>query len=265
MSDAAGYNWAELMAVCISREAANGEMSAVGAAADIPLAGLRLAQLTHAPDLSIMCGGSGGLNPDFDRLTESSSDYRNLVNSEFRYSLEDVVDFEASMRLDFGFVGGLQIDKFGNANMAFIGDWKAPTVRGPGSVGLVFLGGLRRSYVYTEHHTPRVLVDRVDFRSGVGWLDGGDSRAQVLRPESEGPRRLFTPFAVFDFPPPERHARLLSITPGFGVEDIRARTGFELLVAPDLGETPPPTPAELHVLRTRVDVDGVLRRRPEPK
>src|SRR5690606_15536130 len=120
------WSWAELMAVSMSRLMRDGYFGAVGAAAHIPMAGLRLAQLTHAPNLSFMCGGSGGLNPRSERLTESSSDYRNLVNSEFRYSLEDVVDLELAMRFDYAFVGGMQIDKHGNVNMAVIGDWANP-------------------------------------------------------------------------------------------------------------------------------------------
>jgi glutaconate CoA-transferase subunit B len=254
------YSWAELMAVAISREMRDGYFGAIGAASHIPMAGLRLAQLTHAPDLSFMCGGSGGLNPRFERLAESSSDYRNLVNSEFRYSLEDVVDLETAMRLDFAFVGGMQIDKFGNVNMALIGDWKKPKVRGPGTVGLVFLGGFRRTYLYTEHHSPKILVYRVDFISGAGFLDGGDARARVFRPESQGPQLLFTPLGVFDFEPVSRHLRVRSVHPGSSVAAIQAATGFELLVADDVAETPAPSDAELETLRGRIDRDGVLRR-----
>jgi glutaconate CoA-transferase subunit B len=255
-----GYSWAELMAVSMSRLMRDGYFGAVGAAAHIPMAGLRLAQLTHAPNLSFMCGGSGGLNPRFERLTESSSDYRNLVNSDFRYSLEDVVDLELAMRFDFAFIGGMQIDKYGNVNMAVIGDWAKPKVRGPGTVGLIFLGAFRRSFLYTEHHSPRVLVDKVDFISGPGWLDGGDSRARIYRKESAGPEYLFTPLGVFDFEPVSKRMRLRSVHPGSSVAKIQAATGFELLVADEVTQTPPPTPEELAILRGQVDRDGVLRR-----
>lgn len=254
------YTWAELMAVSISREMEDGFFGAVGAAAHIPMAGLRLAQLTHAPNLSFMCGGSGGLNPTFERLTESSSDYRNLVNSDFRYSLEDVVDLELAMRFDYAFVGGMQIDKYGNVNMSVIGDWDRPKVRGPGTVGLIFLGAFRRSYLYTEHHSPKQLVEKVDFVSGGGWLEGGDSRSKVFRPESQGPQYLFTPLGVFDFEPVSKAMRIASVHPGVTVDDVQAATGFELLVGEDVRETDGPTDEELSVLRNQVDRDGVLRR-----
>ncbi|BCB76674.1 CoA-transferase subunit beta [Phytohabitans flavus] len=253
------YSWAEMMAVAISREMRDGYFGAVGAAAHIPMAALRLAQLTHAPNLSFMCGGSGGLNPHFERLAESSSDYRNLVNSEFRYSLEDVVDLETAMRLDFAFVGGMQIDRYGNVNMTVIGDWAKPKVRGPGTVGLIFLGGFRRTYLYTEHHSPKVLVEKVDFVSGAGWLGGGDERSKVFREGSDGPQRVFTPLGVFDFDPVSRHMRLLSVHPGRTVEEVRAATGFELPVPEGVGDTPEPTAEELDILRRHVDRDGVLR------
>lgn len=260
MTTTTEFSWAELMAVAISREMNDGEFGAIGAASHIPLAGLRLAQLTHAPNLSFMCGGSGGLNPRFERLVESAADYRNLIQSEYRYSLEDVVDLEAGMRLDFSFLGGMQIDKYGNTNMALIGDWDRPKVRGPGTIGSIFLGGFRSTYLYTQHHNPRIFVDKVDFVSGGGWLTGGDSRSRVFRPESSGPRLAFTPLGVFDFEPVTKHMRLKSTHPGVTVEEVQAQTGFELLIADDAGETALPTDHELQLLRERIDPDGVLRR-----
>lgn len=256
------YTWAEMMAVSISHEMQDGDFGSVGAASHIPAAALRLAQLTHAPNLSFFCGGSGAGNPKIRRLTESSADHRNLVTSEYQFSLDDVVDFETAIRFDFAFLGGMQIDKFGNLNMAMIGDWDKPKVRGPGTVGLIFLGGFKTSYIYVEHHTPKVFVDKVDFISGAGWLDGGDARSKVFRPESDGPRRVFTPLGVFDFEPETKHMRLIKIHPWTTIDQIQEATGFEVLVADEVQTVAPPAPEELHLLRTQVDSDGVLRRYP---
>lgn len=254
------YSWAELMAVSMSRLVKDGDLGGIGAAAHIPLAGLRLAQLTHAPNLGILCGGSGGLNPGSEWLTESSSDYRNLVSADYRYSLEDIVDLELARRFDFAFVGGMQIDKFGNLNMSVIGPWDAPKVRGPGTVGVIFLGTFRRSFLYTEHHTPRSLVDKVDFISGAGWLDGGNSREETYRNGTAGPEYVFTPLGVFDFEPVSKHMRIKTLHPGVTVEQVQAATGFELIVPDSLGQTDGPTAAELGILRNHVDRAGVLRR-----
>jgi glutaconate CoA-transferase subunit B len=143
-----------------------------------------------------------------------------------------------------------------------IGDWAKPKVRGPGSVGLVFLGGFRTSYIYAEHHSPRVFVDKVDFVSGGGWLDGGDSRSKVFRPESDGPRRVFTPLGVFDFESESKRMRPIKVHPWSTVERIQEATGFELLVSEDVRTVDPPDEEELDILRTQVDRDGVLRRYP---
>jgi glutaconate CoA-transferase, subunit B len=258
----ATYTWAEMMAISISHEMADGAFGSVGAASHIPAAGLRLAQLTHAPNLSFFCGGSGAMNPKIQRLTESSADYRNLVTSEYQFSLDDVVDFETAMRFDFAFLGGMQIDKHGNLNMAMIGDWHKPKVRGPGTIGLIFTGGFKTSYIYTQHHTPKIFVDKVDFVSGAGWLDGGDARSKVYRPESDGPRRVFTPLGVFDFEPESKRMRVLKVHPWSSIEKIHAATGFELLIADDVQTVGAPSDEELTLLRTQVDRDGVLRRYP---
>jgi glutaconate CoA-transferase subunit B len=253
------YSWAELMAVSMSRLVKDGDLGGVGASAHIPLAGLRLAQLTHAPNLGILCGGSGGLNPTNEWLTESSSDYRNLVTADFRYSLEDVVDMELAGRFDFAFVGGMQVDKFGNANMSVIGPWDSPKVRGPGTVGVIFLGTFRRSFLYTQHHTPKILVDKVDFVSGAGWMDGGTSREETYRNGTSGPEFVFTPLGVFDFEETSKHMRIKSLHPGVTVDQVQAATGFELLVPDDVPTTGEPTAVELDLLRSRIDRAGVLR------
>jgi glutaconate CoA-transferase subunit B len=148
-SDITSGEWsaAEMMAVALSRELIDGEFGGCGAAAQIPMAALRLGQLTRTPNLTWFCGGSGAINPKFDRLYDSSADHRNLVRAEAQISMEDIVDFETSARFDFCFLGGMQIDKYGNVNMALIGDWARPTVRGPGSVGLVFMAGFKKVYL----------------------------------------------------------------------------------------------------------------------
>jgi glutaconate CoA-transferase subunit B len=254
------YSWAELMAISLSRLVKDGDVGGVGASADIPLAGLRLAQLTHAPNLGILCGGSGGLNPGGEWLTESTSDYRNLVSADYRYSLEDVVDMELSHRFDFAFIGGMQVDKFGNVNMGVIGPWQAPKVRGPGTVGSIFLGTFRRSFIYTQHHSPRVFVDEVDFVSGAGWMQGGNTREETYRNGTSGPEFAFTPIGVFDFEPDSKRMRIKSVHPGVTVDQIQESTGFELLVPDDLPTTDEPTAAELDLLRNHVDRAGVLRK-----
>jgi glutaconate CoA-transferase subunit B len=253
---------AEMMAVAMAREVVDGDFVGVGAAGHVPAAAMRLAQLTHAPNADWFSGGSGGVNPHPRTLYDTSSDFRNLLMAEAVISMEDVVDFEMSMRFDLCFFGGMQIDKYGNVNMAVIGDWKKPRVRGPGTVGTIFLGAFKRVILFTYNHSARTYVDKVDFITGPGHLDGGNSRAEKLRPESVGPVLVVTPLAVMDFEEQSKHMRLRSYHPHSSVDEVRENTGFDLIVPDDVGATPAPTDDELTILRAVVDREGVLRRTP---
>ena len=125
---------AEIMACVMARDLGDGELGAVGAASQIPMAAIKLARMTHAPNISWMCGGSGAINSELPMLLDSAADYRNLFGAEYRNSMEDVVDLEMRGRTHFVFYGGIQVDRFGNLNMVCVGDYENPTVRGPGSL-----------------------------------------------------------------------------------------------------------------------------------
>jgi glutaconate CoA-transferase subunit B len=249
-----------MMAIVLSRSFVDGEFGAIGAASQIPYAALRLATLTRAPNICWLSGGSGGINPVVDELPPSSSDYRNALTAEASYSLEDVVDWETSSRLDFACLGGMQIDQYGNTNMARLKTSDGRFVRGPGTVGLVFMSTFKKVYLYTERHTTRTLVEKVDFISGAGHLSGGDSRFEHLMRRATGPVLLLTPLAVFDFPGPEHRARLVSVHPGHTVEEVLSNMSFVPVMDGDVPVTPSPTETELAVLREVVDPQGALRR-----
>jgi glutaconate CoA-transferase subunit B len=250
----------EIMAVALSRAFVDGDFGVIGAAADVPMAALRLANETHAPNLTWLCGGSGAVRPMVSRLPQSTSDYRNLVAGEATYSLEDVVDWELNGRLDFACMGGMQIDKYGNTNLAWVDAGGGRRIRGPGSVGLVFMSALRKVYLYTGHHTARTLVDKVDFISGAGHLAGGGSRYEHLSRETQGPVLLVTPLAVFDFPEEHGyHMRLVSVSPGYEPEQVVEAMAFRPVIGDEVATTPPPTAEQLSLLRNVVDPDGRLR------
>jgi glutaconate CoA-transferase subunit B len=255
------YSIAELMAVCMARALAreDGKLGGVGAAAVVPMAAARLAVLTTAPNLWWFCGGASGLNPTFDRLPRSSADPRAAIGATGRKTMLDVVDMGITGRWDWGFNGGLQIDMYGNINMVGIGPHPKLKVRGPGTVGTIWTGTLRRPYLYTMHHAARVLVETCDYVSGPGYLTGGHSRWERTGNDTEGPQLVFTPLAVLDFEPDSKRMRLKSVSPGYSVDDVRKNTGFELIVPADVPSTEPPKDHELFVLRSQVDRDGVLK------
>lgn len=255
------YSIAELMAVAMARALTreDGKLGGVGAAAVVPMAAARLAVLTTAPNLWWFCGGASGLNPTFDRLPRSSADPRAAIGSTGKKNMLDVVDMGITGRWDWGFNGGLQIDMYGNINMIGIGAHPKLKVRGPGTVGTIWTGTLRRPYLYTMHHAPRVLVEKCDYISGPGYLTGGRSRWERTGFDTEGPQLVFTPLAIMDFEPDSKRMRLKSVHPGHTVDEVKKNTGFELVIPKDVPTTEAPDEHELFVLRNQVDRDGVLK------
>lgn len=248
---------AELIACVLARHLVDNEIAALGAASQLAMAAVKLAQRTHAPNLCWMSGGSGAINSTLPLLLESAADPRNLFGAEYRYSMEDAVDLQMRGRLNTGFLGGIQADRFGNLNMVCVGDYANPKMRGPGSVGLPFAAAFGRLFIYLAHHDPRVLVEKVDFVSGPGH---SPERAKWAVPSSKGPYLMATPLALFDFQTETKEARLVSVHPGHTVEEVLAKTGFKPKLADPVITTPAPTEEELYILRTEIDLHGVLRR-----
>ena len=256
------YSMAELMVIEMARNLAecDGKVGVVGAVAALPMAAIRLAQLTVAPNLWWLCGDSSAINPTFDRLPETSAHPRNMVGAEGRNVMMDVLEMGLRADWGFGFQGGMQMDKYGNANMIGIGSYDNLKVRGPGAVGTPWSISIERVYLFFWHHNRRVFVEKVDYISGPGFLDGGDSRWKVAKPQARGPAFIYTPICVMDFHEVSHAARLRSVNPGYKVDDVISNTEFELILPKNVPMTTPPTDEELELLRTRVDRDGVLRK-----
>jgi len=219
---AASWNEAELMAVLLSREVRDGEISACGALSMIPAAGLLLAQATHAPNAELII------------LSSPFMPFR--TSRQFHY---------LAQRGDLGlfFVSGVQIDRHGNYNLHVLGDPDRPKVRFPGGYG----GGMiyyaaRRTVVFRTEHTPRSLVERVDFISAAGHTP-----PEVLR--HGHPSKVVTPMATLRFDLEAGLLRLESVHPPHTVAEVVERTGFDLGDVSAVGPTPAPTEAELATLR----------------
>lgn len=262
MQQTLDYTIGELMAVVIAREIAkhDHEWIAVGAYSQLPMASVKMARMTGAPNIWWLSGGGGAINGT-GKVVTSTSDYRTLRGAEYVMSMEDVVDIEMSRFRNehpkmTAIVGGIQIDQYGSSNMVCVGDYDDQKVRGVGTVGLCFGVSFNSLYFYTMHHDKKIFVEQVDFISSPGFTE---DRKKYVPEEATGPRGIFTPLGVFDFCPERKHMRVKSIHPGITLETIKARTGFELIVPDHVPETIPPSAEELELLRSRIDPDGIIR------
>lgn len=220
------YNDAELMAVLMSREVRDGEISACGALSQIPATGLLLAKEMHAPDAELI-----------------------ILNTVFRPFHTSRQFHFLAQRGDLGlfFVSGMQIDRHGNYNLHQLGsDPDRPEVRFPGGYG----GGMiyycaRRTIVFRTEHTRRSLVERVDYVSAAG-----SSPPETVR--LGGPSKVITPKATFRFDKEAACLRLESIHPPHSLDEIRESTGFDPGASEPVAATAPPTADELATLRNVV-------------
>ncbi len=251
----AEYNTMELMIAVAARELENGATCGVGTGA--PCAAAMLAQKTHAPDLIIIFE-AGGLKPELPEMPISVGDSRTFYKAVIAGSMGDTMDYCARGFVDYTFLGGAQIDMYGNLNSTVIGDYYKPKVRFPGSGGANdFASFCWKMMVLTPQDAKR-FVEKVSFLTTPGWLDGGDSREKSGLPLGAGPHRIITNMAVMDFEPTSKRMRVISINPGYAFKDVQDNCGFELLKAPDIKETPPPTAEELRILREDVDPYRVI-------
>jgi len=251
----------ELLCVLLARDLRDGEKAIVGTNSDIQVAACNLARHLQAPTLWWVSGPGGMVNTD-DGVIRPTADHQNMRSCEAVMDLPQMIDFidwEIHF-FDFAILGALQVDRFGNINTVCVGPYEKPKLRGPGTVGISALTALaKRFYVVMPRHQRGGFPERVDFLNGPGYLDGGTSRTDRGLPEG-GPKFVVTPLGVFDFEPVSKRMRVASLHPGVTVDQVKANTGFELVVDGRVPVTEMPTIDELRVLRERVDTTGVLRR-----
>ena len=250
----------ELMVVTFSRAMANDTRAFNGAVSFIPVCGYRLARRTHAPDL-VWAAGSIAVDADPETIGASTLSAELWGGaSMLAGSAVDFWTYAQGARLNTFAFRGAQMDAYGNVNNTVIGPYDNPNVRLPGGGGMADLGCMiPRIYLWATMHDPRTFVEALDFRSGIGWGDGGGHRASLGMPG--GPQLCITNLCVFDFEPESKRMRLASLHPGVSVEQVQAATGFEILLpSGDVGTTARPTAEELHILRTEVDPTGARRR-----
>lgn len=252
----------ELIATFISKQMKDDD--AVSFPAGIPevRVGVFLANLTHAPDLRIQTTMSQ-INVHRERRLEdceSAMDWRFYRFTEGFYLHHECFDFAAKHSTAF-FVGGIQIDQFGNTNLIGLGkDAKRLDFRGPGSLGSTTMATQAgRYYIYTNAHNKRVFVEECDFISAYGWGKGGaDARTKLGLPGG-GPMYVISPLGVMDFEEKTKALRLKHLHPGVTAEEVQDNTGFDLIIPDHVEPTPVPSQTDIDIIRERVDIKGMLR------
>ncbi|MGW6159403.1 CoA-transferase subunit beta, partial [Streptomyces sp. NPDC055144] len=181
-------------------------------------------------------------------LPDSTNEMRAAVGAEMVTSATDIFLLAQRGFFDYGFVGVAQVDMYGNVNTSVIGDHDRPSIRLPGPGGGNDIASLCNQTVIVTNHEPRRFVEKVDFVTSPGHLTGGDSRRSAgLR--HGGPRWVVTDLACMDFDEETRRMRVCHLQPGVTLAQVRAATGFELLVADEVTTLEPVTEGELSVLR----------------
>ncbi|HEX6488067.1 MAG TPA: CoA-transferase [Candidatus Dormibacteraeota bacterium] len=254
MSD---YTPQELMVAVAAREIHDGELVFVGMR--LPILAYAVAHSTHAPRARGLY--EVGLLRDQPASAHlgTMGDPPNVAGSLWATRMSNVMAVLAQGIVDLGFIGGAEVDRFGNLNTSYIGPRAKPEVKLPGSGGGADIAILARRWVTLMNHERRRLVERVSYITSPGHGDGSPGWRRRNGLVGGGPSAIVTTMAVFRFPEGGGPAVLASRHPGVALEQVRAETGFEFELAPDFGETQPPNTTELETIR-RFDPSGFWTR-----
>jgi glutaconate CoA-transferase subunit B len=241
-----GYTSDEMMAVAAARRLHNGTVCFVGIG--LPSRAANLARATHAPGC-VLVYESGTIGAKPLHLPLSIGDGELAETADTVVSVPEIFTYWLQAgRIDVGFLGAAQIDRFGNLNSTVVGDYDRPKVRLPGAGGASEIATSCRETFVMLRQTPRAFVERLDFRTSVGYGDGPGYRARHGLPGA-GVTVVVTDLGVLEPDPETCELVLTTLHPGSTADDARAGTGWALRVADDLATGDPPTPAELVALR----------------
>jgi len=246
----ANYNKMELMLTAASRVLKNSSVIIVGTGA--PCAAAMLAQKTCAPNITILFE-AGGVDPKLPTMPISVGDSRTFYKGIMATSMDNIMSMLQRGVIDTCFIGGAQIDKYGNINSTVIGDYHMPKVRLPGSGGANDLASLCWNSICMTIHTPKRFVEKIDFITTPGYLDGPGSREKVGLPPDAGPLYIITDLCIMGFDMKFKRIKVESLHPDVEKGEVIKNTGFKLLWSKNLKVSPEPKEEELKILREEVD------------
>jgi glutaconate CoA-transferase subunit B len=246
VTTAIAYTTTEMMTVAAARRLRDRAVCFVGIG--LPSTAANLARFTHAPRIVLIYeSGPIGAKPRVLPLSIGDGELADTADTVvstaeiFRYWLQ-------GERIDVGFLGAAQVDKFGNINTTVIGPYARPTVRLPGAGGAPEIAALAKEVLIVLQQSKRTFVDKLDFITSAGYLDGGDARARLNLP-GKGPAAIITDLCVMEPEAGSNEFIVTSLHPGVGRAKVEDATGWTIRFADDVRETPEPTERELSVLR----------------
>ncbi|MCS5600015.1 MAG: CoA-transferase subunit beta [Rhodospirillales bacterium] len=253
MSEELPYSASEMLSVMSGRLLTDGQT--VFAGVGIPLLAATLAQRIHGPGITILFEG-GTLGPFVvpGELPASTNEQRCTRRANMLLSITDVLLLLQRGYVDVGFMGGAQIDRYGNLNSSFIGSPENPSVRLPGTGGGNDISSLTQMIVAIKHEKRR-FVEKVDFVTSPGFLNGNSTRHDTGL-ISGGMYRVVTDLAIMGFDEMTKSMKVEALHPKVTAEEVRDNTGFDILIDENVGVTKAPSDEELSVLR-HLDPDRV--------
>lgn len=240
------YTSDEMMTVAAARMLWNGAVCFVGIG--LPSTAANLARLTHAPD-AVLIYESGPIGAKPLVLPLSIGDGNLAETAETVVSTPEIFRYWLQGgRVDVGFLGAAQLDRFANINTTVVGSYEKPTVRLPGAGGAPEISSSAKEVLIVVKHSKRTLVNKLDFVTSVGFGTGGDAR-EKLGLAGKGPVAVITDFCILRPAPVSRELEVASIHPGVDRKTIADSTGWQIRFAEGCGVTEIPGPEELEMLR----------------
>lgn len=248
------YNERELLTCVASRILTDNSTVMVGTG--MPLLASMLAQRRHAPNLITIfeAGGTGSKPPILPVSVGEGATFHEACAAG---SMHEVMSAGQAGFIEYGFLGGAQIDKYGNLNSTVIGDWENPKVRFPGSGGANDISSWAWNTIIIMSQSARNFVEEVDFVTTPGYLSGPGAREEAGLPSDTGPFRAVTQLAVYEFDDETREMKLKALHPGVEKEDVRENSSFDIIIPDEVERTNEPTEEELEIIR-EIDTEGIV-------
>jgi acyl CoA:acetate/3-ketoacid CoA transferase beta subunit len=256
------FSQKELMTVVAARALRDGERVLAGTG--IPQVAATLAKYTHAPNLVILVeNGYAGAQPvhPFVGTSDNRALYRSTIFTTF-LDMNGMVLHRG--KVDTGFLTGMEVDMYGNLNLTVIPSWEAATVRPSGGGGANDIASLSDRILVIMRHEKRKFTPRVAHLTCPGYIDGPRGREKAgLR--GKGTEFVFSTLAVLGFDDETKRMKLVTLHPGVTLDEVKANTGFELIIPSRVPTTEPPTVEEQKLIREVIDTSGFYTAWKEPE